>query len=42
MVVMEFLGKKLNEGDILNIDVTPKLNGWHGDTVECLVLRSKV
>ena len=21
----------LNEGDIVNIDVTPKLNGWHGD-----------
>ena len=26
-------GKKtLQEGDILNIDVTPILNGWHGDT----------
>ena len=24
--------KKLEEGDIVNIDVTPKLNGWHGDT----------
>ena len=24
--------KILNEGDILNIDVTPKLNDWHGDT----------
>ena len=24
--------KILEEGDILNIDVTPKLNGWHGDT----------
>ena len=22
----------LEEGDIINIDVTPKLNGWHGDT----------
>ena len=26
-------GKKiLKEGDIINIDVTPILNGWHGDT----------
>ena len=26
-------GKKiLKNGDIINIDVTPKLNGWHGDT----------
>ncbi len=26
-------GKKiLKEGDIINIDVTPRLNGWHGDT----------
>lgn len=24
--------KILKEGDILNIDVTPKLNGWYGDT----------
>ena len=24
--------KVLSEGDILNIDVTPILNGWHGDT----------
>ena len=24
--------KTLQEGDILNIDVTPILNGWHGDT----------
>jgi len=23
--------KKLEEGDIVNIDVTPVLNGWHGD-----------
>ncbi|OFX10686.1 MAG: type I methionyl aminopeptidase [Alphaproteobacteria bacterium RIFOXYD12_FULL_60_8] len=23
--------KKLNKGDILNIDVTPILDGWHGD-----------
>jgi len=24
--------KVLQDGDILNIDVTPKFNGWHGDT----------
>jgi methionyl aminopeptidase len=24
--------KTLNEGDIVNIDVTPLLNGWHGDS----------
>ncbi len=24
--------KILRNGDIVNIDVTPKLNGWHGDT----------
>jgi len=24
--------KKLSDGDILNIDVTPTLDGWHGDT----------
>ncbi|MXP10146.1 type I methionyl aminopeptidase [Pseudoblastomonas halimionae] len=24
--------KVLKEGDILNIDVTPQLDGWHGDT----------
>ena len=24
--------KILQDGDILNIDVTPKVNGWHGDT----------
>ncbi|PIR38038.1 MAG: type I methionyl aminopeptidase [Alphaproteobacteria bacterium CG11_big_fil_rev_8_21_14_0_20_39_49] len=24
--------KKLKNGDIVNIDVTAKLNGWHGDT----------
>ena len=24
--------EKLKEGDIVNIDVTPKLNGYHGDT----------
>jgi methionyl aminopeptidase len=24
--------KKLRDGDIVNIDVTPMLDGWHGDT----------
>ena len=24
--------KILNDGDIINVDVTPILNGWHGDT----------
>ncbi len=24
--------KKLRDGDIINIDVTPMLDGWHGDT----------
>lgn len=24
--------KKLKQGDIVNIDVTPKLDGWHGDS----------
>jgi len=24
--------KKLHDGDIINIDVTPILDGWHGDT----------
>ena len=24
--------KKLNDGDILNIDVTPTVEGWHGDS----------
>ena len=25
-------GKRLKEGDIINIDVTPTLDGWHGDS----------
>ena len=30
---MVYLSKKnLNEGDIINIDVTAIVNGWHGDT----------
>jgi methionyl aminopeptidase len=24
--------KRLNDGDIVNVDVTPVLNGWHGDS----------
>ena len=24
--------KKLRDGDIINIDVTPIIDGWHGDT----------
>jgi methionyl aminopeptidase len=24
--------KRLQEGDIVNIDVTPVLDGWYGDT----------
>ena len=24
--------KRLQDGDVLNIDVTPKVDGWHGDT----------
>ena len=24
--------KRLQDGDIVNVDVTPILNGWHGDT----------
>ena len=28
----------LKDGDILNIDVTPKLNGWHGDTSKMFMI----
>ena len=31
-------GKLLAEGDILNIDVTPKLDGWHGDSSRMYVV----
>ena len=31
-------GKILAEGDILNIDVTPKLDGWHGDSSRMYVV----
>jgi methionyl aminopeptidase len=33
--------KPFKEGDIVNLDVTPKLNGWHGDT-NATVLVGKV
>lgn len=29
--------KKLRDGDIINIDVTPILDGWHGDTSRMFV-----
>jgi len=28
----------LKDGDIVNIDVTPKLNGWHGDTSKMFLI----
>lgn len=34
--------KKLVEGDIVNIDVTALLNGWHGDTSRMYMLGDKV
>ena len=34
--------KKLEEGDIVNIDVTPKLNGWHGDSSRMFYVGDKV
>lgn len=30
--------KKLEEGDIVNIDVTPKLDGWHGDSSRMFIV----
>lgn len=30
--------KKLKKGDILNIDVTPTVNGWHGDSSRMYVV----
>ncbi|WP_144097664.1 type I methionyl aminopeptidase [Croceicoccus sediminis] len=30
--------KTLKEGDILNIDVTPMLDGWHGDTSRMFIV----
>jgi methionyl aminopeptidase len=32
----------LREGDIVNVDVTPKVDGWHGDTSETFYLGSKI
>ncbi|MDE2029660.1 MAG: type I methionyl aminopeptidase [Alphaproteobacteria bacterium] len=34
--------KTLEEGDIVNIDVTPKLNGWHGDSSRMFFVGDKV
>jgi len=34
--------KKLVEGDILNIDVTVILNGWHGDTSRMFLVGDKI
>ncbi len=34
--------KPLNEGDILNIDVTVILNGWHGDTSRMYTVGNKL
>ncbi len=30
--------KKLKQGDIVNVDVTPKLDGWHGDSSRMYVV----
>jgi methionyl aminopeptidase len=32
----------LKEGDIINLDVTPKLDGWHGDTSATFYVGSKI
>lgn len=34
--------KKLKEGDIVNIDVTVILNGWHGDTSRMYLVGDKI
>lgn len=34
--------KILKSGDMLNIDVTPKLNGWHGDTSRMYTVGDKI
>jgi methionyl aminopeptidase len=34
--------KKLEEGDIVNIDVTPKLGGWHGDSSRMYLVGDKI
>lgn len=34
--------KRLEEGDIVNIDVTPKLDGWHGDSSRMFYVGDKI
>ncbi len=34
--------KRLENGDIVNIDVTPLLNGWHGDTSRMFLVGDKI
>ncbi|HTV90539.1 MAG TPA: type I methionyl aminopeptidase [Stellaceae bacterium] len=34
--------RRLTEGDILNIDVTPILDGWHGDTSRMFLVGERV
>ncbi len=34
--------KTLEEGDIVNIDVTPSLNGWHGDASRMFCIGDKI
>lgn len=34
--------KKLEEGDIANIDVTPLVDGWHGDTSRMFLVGDKI
>jgi methionyl aminopeptidase len=34
--------KRLEEGDIVNIDVTPTLDGWHGDTSRMFLVGDKI
>ena len=29
---------KLKDGDIINVDITPRLNGWHGDTSKTFMI----
>ncbi len=34
--------KRLEDGDIVNIDVTPKLDGWHGDSSRMFYVGEKI
>lgn len=34
--------KRLQEGDIVNIDVTPKIDGWHGDSSRMYLVGDKI